>query len=91
MPTPARLVLGLGLLLLVLGVVNAGLASGTTPELQRAEVLDALAAVILMLVAVLWTRAEPSSAKVTSLEGDQGLEIAEHLLDPQRELSLIHI
>ena len=85
MPTPARLVLGLGLLLLVLGVVNAGLASGTTPELQRAEVLDALAAVILMLVAVLWTRAEPSSAKATSLEGDQGLEIAEHLLDPQRE------
>ena len=85
MPAPARLVLGLGLLLLVLGVINAGLASEITPELQRAEVLDALAAVILMLVAVLWTRAEPNSVAATSLEGDQGLEIAEGLLTSQRE------
>ena len=85
MPVPARIVLGIGLLLLVLGLVNAGLASGITPELQRAEVLDALAAVVLMLVAVLWTRAEPRSAEPSKLKGDQGLEIAEGLLDAQRE------
>ena len=85
MPTPARFVLGIGVLLLVLGLVNAGLAPGTTPELQRAEVLDALAAVVLMLVAVLWTRAEPRSTESRELQGEQGLEIAEGLLDAQRE------
>ena len=59
MPVPARAVLICALLLLGLTVTNAGVAETVTPELQRAEVLAGMAAVGLMLVAVLWTRANP--------------------------------
>ena len=77
MPTPARVVLGLGVALLMLALVNARLADIVTPELQRAEVLSGMAAVGLMLVAVLWTRADPSQAPRRDLKGEQGL-----VLDP---------
>ena len=73
MPTPARVVLFSGLLVLVLAVTNASTADRITPDLQRAEVLAGLAAVGLMLVAVLWTRANPRSADQVDLEGEQGL------------------
>ena len=73
MPTPARVVLFSGLLVLVLAVTNASTADRITPDLQRAEVLAGLAAVGLMLVAVLWTRANPRSAAQVDLEGEQGL------------------
>ena len=65
MPTPARVVLSWGVVLLVLTLVNARLAEAITPELQRAEVLSGMTAVGLMLVAVLWTRADPSKAPVS--------------------------
>ncbi len=71
MPTPARAVLICALLLLGLTVANAGLAESVTPDLQRAEVLAGMAAVGLMLVAVLWTRANPRSAEKVPLQGDQ--------------------
>ena len=77
MPTPARVVLALGVALLMLALVNARLADIVTPELQRAEVLSGMAAVGLMLVAVLWTRADPSQAPRRDLKGEQGL-----VLDP---------
>ena len=85
MPVPARAVLICALLLLGLTVTNAGLAGTVTPELQRAEVLAGMAAVGLMLVAVLWTRANPRSAEKVPLQGEQGLVIADQLDDLQKQ------
>ena len=85
MPTPARAVLICALLLLGLTVTNAGLAESVTPELQRAEVLAGMAAVGLMLVAVLWTRANPRSAEKVPLQGEQGLVICDQLNDLQKQ------
>ena len=76
MPSPARVVLGCALVLLALTLLNAGLADSFTPELERAEVLCGMAAVGLMLVAVLWTRADPTQAKPRPLSGEQGLQLA---------------
>ena len=67
MPTPARVVLVLAVALLLLTVLNAGLAETVSPELQRAEVLSGMAAVGLMLVSVLWTRAIPPPSHGTCL------------------------
>jgi len=85
MPTPARAVLICALLLLGLTVTNAGLAENVTPDLQRAEVLAGMAAVGLMLVAVLWTQANPRSAEKVPLEGEQGLVISDQLNDVQKQ------
>ena len=88
MPGPARAVLICALLLLGLTVTNAGLAETVTPELQRAEVLAGMAAVGLMLVAVLWTRANPKSAEKVPLKGEQGLVMADQFSkDQQQELA----
>ena len=84
MPGPARLCLISGLLVLGLAVFNALTAGSFTPALQRAEVLSGMAAVGLMLVAVLWTRAMPRSPKAVDLEGEQGLVIAEQLSESLR-------
>ena len=81
MPGSARLCLISGLLVLGLAVFNALTAGAFTPALQRAEVLSGMAAVGLMLVAVLWTRAVPRTPKAVNLEGEQGLEIAAGLSD----------
>ena len=85
MPAQARFVLISALLLLVLTVFNAAAAPAVTPELQRAEVLSGLATVGLMLVAVLWTRANPRSAEAQPLEGSQGLFIEAQLSAQQQE------
>ena len=85
MPAPARVVLICALLLLGLTVTNAGLAGTVTPDLQRAEVLAGMASVGLMLVAVLWTRANPKSAEKVSLTGEQGLVLFEQLNDVQKQ------
>ena len=85
MPAPARVVLICALLLLGLTVTNAGLAGTVTPDLQRAEVLAGMASVGLMLVAVLWTRANPKSAEKVSLKGEQGLVLFEQLNDVQKQ------
>lgn len=85
MPTAARAVLICAFLLLGLTVTNAGLAESVTPDFQRAEVLAGMAAVGLMLVAVLWTRANPSSAEKVPLQGEQGLVIADQLNDGQKQ------
>ena len=85
MPVPARAVLICALLLLVLTVTNAGVAETVTPELQRAEVLAGMAAVGLMLVAVLWTRANPKSAEKVPLQGEHGLVISDQLDDLQKQ------
>ena len=88
MPGPAQAVLICALLLLGLTVTNAGLAEIVTPELQRAEVLAGMAAVGLMLVAVLWTRANPKSAEKVPLKGEQGLVMADQFSkDQQQELA----
>ena len=84
MPAPARAVLICALLLLGLTVTNAGLAVTVTPDLQRAEVLAGMASVGLMLVAVLWTRANPKSAEKVSLTGEQGLVLSKQLNDLQK-------
>ena len=85
MPAPARVVLICALLLLCLTVTNAVLAGTVTPDLQRAEVLAGMASVGLMLVAVLWTRANPKSAEKVSLKGEQGLVLFEQLNDVQKQ------
>ena len=85
MPGPARAVLICALLLLGLTVTNAGLAETVTPELQRAEVLAGMAAVGLMLVAVLWTRANPKSTEKVPLKGEQGLVMADHFSEDQKQ------
>ena len=85
MPVPARIVLICALLLLGLTVTNAGVAETVSPELQRAEVLAGMAAVGLMLVAVLWTRANPRSAEKVPLQGEQGLVLADQLDDVKKQ------
>ena len=85
MPVPARAVLICALLLLGLTVANAGVAETVTPDFQRAEVLAGMAAVGLMLVAVLWTRANPSSAEKVALQGEQGLVISDQFDDVQKQ------
>ena len=85
MPGPARAVLISALLLLGLTVTNAGLAETVTPELQRAEVLAGMAAVGLMLVAVLWTRANPKSTEKVPLKGEQGLVMADQFSEDQQQ------
>ena len=84
MPGPARAVLICALLLLGLTVANSGLAVTVTPDLQRAEILAGMASVGLMLVAVLWTRANPKSAEKVSLTGEQGLVLSKQLNDLQK-------
>ena len=84
MPGSARLCLFSGLLVLALAVFNALTADAFTPSLQRAEVLSGMAAVGLMLVAVLWTRAIPLSPNTVDLEGEQGLVMADELSDGLR-------
>ena len=89
MPAPARVVLGCALVLLTLTLLNAGLAESFTPELQRAEVLCGMATVGLMLVAVLWTRVDPTQAKPRALSGEQGLQLEPSLeADLKEELEI---
>ena len=85
MPDSARAVLICALLLLGLTVTKAGMAETVTPELQRAEVLAGMAAVGLMLVAVLWTQANPKSAEKVPLKGEQGLVIDDKFNDVQKQ------
>ena len=85
MPGPARAVLICALLLLGLTVTNAGVAETVTPELQRAEVLAGMASVGLMLVAVLWTRANPRSAEKVPLKGEQGLVMTDQFNAVQKQ------
>ena len=85
MPGPARAVLICALLLLGLTVTNAGVAQTVTPDFQRAEVLAGMAAVGLMLVAVLWTRANPKSAEKVPLQGEQGLLMADQFRENQQQ------
>lgn len=84
LPGPARVCLIAGVLVLTLALINALTAGEFPPSLQRAEVLAGLAAVGLMLVAVLWTRAIPRPAEAAQLSGDQGLRISEELDDALR-------
>ena len=85
MPLPARYVLSMGVLVLLLTVVNAWTAQTINPELQRAEVIAGLAAVGLMLIAVLWTRANPRSAERQELPGEQGLVMIDDLDEMVRQ------
>ncbi len=82
LPPPARVCLGVGVAGLALVVANQLSSSGTEPALTRAGVLASLLAVGLMLVAILWTRAVPEAAARASLNGDEGLQLAEGL--PER-------
>ena len=75
MPFGARVSLAAGVLILVLAAGNAFTASAIDPSLQRAEVLAGMAAVGLMLVAVLWTRAQPVAPTAVALPGSQDLQI----------------
>ena len=73
MPSQARVVLGCGVVGLLLVVINALLipsdVGSALPVFQRSSVLAGVMAVGLMLVAVLWTRANPISRERVTLEG----------------------
>ena len=83
MPTAARVVLGCGVVGLLLVVINALLIpsdlGGALPVFQRSSVLAGVMAVGLMLVAVLWSRANPTTRDRVSLEGEQGFQLSEEL------------
>lgn len=87
-PIPARIALGGGVIGLVLTVLNQGSglpAQGPmAPALERAGVLASLLAVVLMLVGLLWERIEPVPPDRVSLEGREGLELAEDLPESLR-------
>lgn len=86
--TPAKAVLGIGLGGLVMAVVNQATAAALDPPLERASVLASSLAVVLLLVAVLWTRVEPRQAGRVELEGREGLELAPGIPTPlARELA----
>lgn len=75
LPAASRLCLGAGLLGLVLCLINQLSAPELSPALERAAVLASLMAVGLMLVALLWSRANPIAPERVALEGPQGLEL----------------
>ena len=79
MPFGARVSLSAGVLLLLLAVGNVFTAEAIDPTLQRAEVLAGMAAVGLMLVAVLWTRAQPLAPTAVELPGEQSLQLLPEL------------
>lgn len=78
-PLPARVVLGLGLVGLVVAVINQLSAPQLDPSLERASVLASFLAVGLMVVATLWQRVVPEPAQRAELEGREGCELAEGL------------
>lgn len=75
LPGPARACLAAGLLGLLLSLINQVTAPELSPALERAAVLASLMAVGLLLVALLWTRANPKAPERVALEGPQGLEL----------------
>ena len=79
MPCGARVSLSAGVLVLLLAVGNVFTAEAIDPTLQRAEVLAGMAAVGLMLVAVLWTRAQPLAPTAVELPGEQSLQLLPEL------------
>lgn len=79
MPFGARVSLSAGVLVLLLAVGNVFTAEAIDPTLQRAEVLAGMAAVGLMLVAVLWTRAQPLAPTAVELPGEQSLQLLPEL------------
>ena len=81
MPFGARVSLSAGVLLLLLAVGNVFTAEAIDPTRQRAEVLAGMAAVGLMLVAVLWTRAQPLAPTAVELPGEQSLQLLPELSD----------
>lgn len=89
MPTAARIVLGLGVVGLTLTLLNQLLAGPpgllVPPPLERASVLASLEAVLLMLVAILWTRAQPRQAERVVLEAPEGFELAPELDEALRQ------
>jgi len=87
MSTPARVLLGAGVLALLLDIVNQATATRLEPPLERASVLAGALAVVLMLVAVLWTRIEPRPPERADLQGEEGFEPMPDLPEPlAREL-----
>ncbi|MEB3156552.1 MAG: cofactor assembly of complex C subunit B [Cyanobacteriota bacterium] len=82
LPPPARIPLLAG----VFGIAGVLLnqligAPEPTPALLRAEALAALMGVVLMLVAVLWSRAAPAAPERLPLDGEQGLRLRQNLDD----------
>ena len=78
-PLPARVVLALGLVGLVVAVVNQLNAPQLDPSLERASVLASLLAVVLMVVAALWQRVVPEAAARAPLDGPEGCELGDGL------------
>jgi hypothetical protein len=85
---PASLAFICGTLGLVLSVVNAftldSATAGLPPAFQRSCVLAGVLSVGLMLVGVLWSRADPAARARQALQGVQGLEIDPNLPEPMR-------
>lgn len=81
LPMPARVVLAIGALGLLVAVANQLSAGTVDPSLERASVLASLLAVVLMVVAALWQRVVPLAAERAALAGQQGWELVDGLPD----------
>jgi hypothetical protein len=79
LPLPARFVLAIGLIGLVVAVTNQLTAPQLDPPLERASVLAGLLAVGMMVVAALWQRVLPPAPVRAELGGTEGWELAEGL------------
>ncbi len=76
-----------GIIMLILTIINGFTLEQITPSGQRSEVIAGLASVGLMLVAILWTEANPKPAERSELLGQNGLFIENDLQDSlKREL-----
>lgn len=84
-PPAARAAVLLGLSGLVLSVVNQATAARLEPPLERASVLAGILSVLLMLAGVLWQRVLPDPAPRASLQGEEGLRLADSLPADLRE------
>lgn len=80
-PLPARVVLAVGLVGLLVAVTNQLSAHQLDPSLERASVLASLLSVGLMVVAALWQRVVPEAAARADLVGEEGCDLVDGLPD----------
>ena len=77
MTNSARITLITGIIILILTVVNGYTVGSITPSFERSEVLAGLAGVLLMLVAFIWSDANPRSPEQAELKGENSLLIVD--------------
>ena len=80
-PLPARVVLAVGIVGLLVAVTNQLSAHQLDPSLERASVLASLLSVGFMVVSALWQRVVPEAAARADLVGEEGCDLVDGLPD----------